>query len=453
MPVRDVDTDSGARRELRSTTLPGLRWLELIDYLWDHRRFIFKWTAIGFALSLVLMYFIPKYEGTVQIMPAENGNAGPMAAIAALTAGPNVPGAGSLGDMLGLATKTPSSLYVKVLESESVQRAVVDRFDLRHVYGLIYLPKYHIYVLPRGEESARDKLDSRTKITEDKKSGVIVVVYKDRDPERAAAIANGYVDELNKVMARVNTSAAGREREFIEKRLADEKIALEDAEKQFSEFASKNMALDVPTQTRVMVESSAHLQGELAAARAQLAGLEQIYTPESSRVKTLRGQIGSLEHQLQEMNSGSPESAANNPTNPYPSVKTLPTLGVQWADLYRAQKVHETVYEYLTSQYESARIREAKDIATVKVLDQAIPPEGRAPRPWLVLFLGTAFFFLLACTGVEIERRWNAWDEDDPRRMMLLRFYRQGRLRTVGRLPWGRDRNGSGLPEDLNHKS
>ena len=453
MPVRDVDTESGARQELRATTLPGLRWLELIDYLWDRRRFVFKWTAIGFVISPVLMYFIPKYEGTVQIMPPENGSGGPLAAIAALTAGPNIPGAGSLGDMLGLSTKTPSSLYVKVLESESVQHAVVDRFDLRHVYGVLYFPKYHIYVLPRGEESARDKLDNRTKITEDKKSGVISVVYKDTDPQRAADIANAYVDEMNKVMTRVNTSAATKEREFIEKRLADEKLALEDAEKQFSQFASKNMALDVPTQTRVMVESSARLQGELAAARAQLAGLEQIYTPESSRVKTLRGQIGSLEKQLKDINTGTPESAAANPTNPYPSVKTLPTLGVEWADLYRNQKVHETVYEFLTSQYESARIREAKDIPTVKVLDQAIVPEHRSPKPWLVLLLGTLTFFLLACGGVEIERRWNTWDEDDPRRMMLVRFYHQGRRRTVDRLPWFRNRNGSGLPDELNHKS
>ena len=430
MPVRDIETDSGERRELRATTLPGLRWMEMLDHLWRERRRILKWTALGLVISLVLAYFVPKYEATVQIMPSDTGagSAG-LLALAGMSAGPNVPGLGSLGDLLGVTTKTPSALYVKVLQSESVERALVDRFDLRKYYGKRYY------------EDAEGKLDSHTKVLEDKKSGVISISVKEPDAKMAQDIANGYVDELNKVLARVSTSAAGREREFIEKRLSEEKVALQDAEKNFSEFASTNMAPDVPTQTRVMVETSARLQGELVAARAQLQGLEQIYTPDSTRVKTLQGQIGALERQLKQMNTGGP--ASNDPTNPYPSVKTLPSLGVQWADLYREQKVHETVYEYLTSQYESARIREAKDIATVKVLDRVDRlPEKRHPRPWMIVVAGTFAFFVLACLGAETRRLWEAWDIDDPRRMWLARVYHRGRTRlepTLERLPWRRN--------------
>ena len=58
-------------------------------------------------------------------------------------------------------------------------------------------------------------------------------------------------------------------------------------------------------------------------------------------------------------------------------MKNLPLLGVKWADLYRQTKIRETVVELLTQQYEMARIQEAKEIPSVKVLDPASIPEKK----------------------------------------------------------------------------
>ena len=49
---------------------------------------------------------------------------------------------------------------------------------------------------------------------------------------------------------------------------------LEDAEKQFGDFASRNTALDIKEQTKAMVESGALLQGQLIAAQSELQSLE-----------------------------------------------------------------------------------------------------------------------------------------------------------------------------------
>ena len=154
-------------------------------------------------------------------------------------------------------------------------------------------------------------------------------------------------------MVRVSTSAARREREFIEQRLAEEKKSLDDAEQRFSRFASNSMALDVPQQTRVMVESAARLQGELIAARAELQSLEQVYALENPRVRSLRARIAELQRELGRLNTG---AGIADSSNPYPAVSKLPSLGVEWTDLYRETKIHETVFEMLTQQYESARL-------------------------------------------------------------------------------------------------
>jgi uncharacterized protein involved in exopolysaccharide biosynthesis len=261
---------------------------------------------------------------------------------------------------------------------------------------------------------------------EDKKSGVISISVRDRDGALAADLANGYVDELGSVMAKVSTSAARRERMFIEDRLADENKSLQDAEQQFSQFASANMALNVPEQTRVTVEAAARLQGELIASRAQLEALKQTYTEENIRVKSVQAHVNELEHELAKINSGR-IPGVQDPTSPYPSVKNLPLLGVKWADLYRNTKIRETVVELLTQQYEMARIQEAKEIPSVKVLDPASTPERKRPSWWLVLLWGTLLGAFLACLGFFLKGWWERWDQDDPRRMLLTQIFRSGR--------------------------
>ena len=240
-------------------------------------------------------------------------------------------------------------------------------------------------------------------------------------------LAQGYVDELNAVMNRVSTSAARREREFIEKRLADETKGLQDAEQQFSQFASANMALDVPEQTKVTVEAAARLQGELIATRAQLESLKQTYTDENIRVRSAQAHINELQRELGKINSGrASATAAQDPSDPYPSVKNLPLLGVRWADLYRNTKIRETVVELLTQQYEMARIQEAKDVATAKELDTPSTPERRRPS-WVLLTLGGTFLFtFLACSGYLLKDLWDRWDHDDPRRMLISHIVQTG---------------------------
>jgi capsule polysaccharide export protein KpsE/RkpR len=309
---------------------------------------------------------------------------------------------------------------MKVLSSRTVGDHLIEKFELRKRWGLSYM------------EDTRQKLAKRTDIADDKKSGVIDISVRDHDPNLAMALANGYVEELDAVMAKVSTSAARRERIFIEQRLADETKSLHDAEQQFSQFASANMALDVPEQTKVTVEAAARLQGELIATRAQLEALKQTYTDENIRVRSAQAHINELERELTKINSGRGTTATSqDPSNPYPSVKSLPLLGVKWTDLYRDTKIRETVVELLTQQYEMARIQEAKEIPTVKVLDPASTPERRRPS-WLLLTIGGTFMFtLLACSGYFLKDWWDHWDHDDPRRILIAHVIQSGPGRLI----------------------
>lgn len=388
-------------------------WIDAFDYLWYSWIKIALWALVGLLFSIVLAFRICKYPATAQLMPPDSSSGGGLAQLAlpGIIKSPGLAGlAGMAGDLLG--GKTTGALFTKVLQSRTVEDELVKRFDLRKHYHKTYW------------EDARAKLESNTSIVEDKKSGVLAITVKDRDPQFAATLAGAYVDALDHLMSQVSTSAARRERIFIEQRLAEEKTALDDAEEKFSRFSSNTMALDVPEQTRVMVEASARLQGELIAARSELEGLQQVYTPENTRVKTVQARINELERSLAKINTGSP-TGATSATNPYPSIKNMPLVGVQWTDLYRSTKIHETVYELLRQQYEVARIQEAREIPAVKILDEPAVPEERHPGIPLVVLVGTLISMMLACTGLLLQRRWRSWDPDDPRRILLARVSRR----------------------------
>lgn len=391
-------------------------WPGALARLWFRRRRIGLWAALGFVISIIFAIKFCKFEATVQLMPPDGSSSGlasqvlPM--LSRMSGLPNMGGGFGLpaGDLLG--GKNSVALFAKVLGSRTIQDSLVERFHLRERYSKRY------------NEDARKILASQTMIEEDKKSGVLTIIVRDRDAQMATNLSNAYIEELDKVITRVSTSSARRERMFIEQRLADEKKALEEAERRFSQFSSSSMALDVPQQIRVTVESAARLQGELIAAQAELEGLRQIYSPENTRIVSLSARVAELERQLRRINSGRADTGGvQNPTFPYPSVKNLPMLGVQWADLYRESKVHETVFEMLTQQYEIARIQEAKEIPTVKVLDAAIPPEKRHPRPWQIVLAGLVLSTVLACCGVILQDKWEKWDSRDPRRIILSRAY------------------------------
>jgi uncharacterized protein involved in exopolysaccharide biosynthesis len=284
-------------------------------------------------------------------------------------------------------------------------------------------------------EDARKKLANRTQISEDKKTGIISITVFDSSPQRAAAIAQKYVDELNLLVAQVSSSSARRERIFLEQRLKAVRQELNTAALEFSHFASKNTAIDIPVQGKAMVESAARLQGDLIAAQSELTGLEQIYSTANVRVRSLRARVDELQKQLDKVggkNFDVNDGRVDGAPQLYPSIRELPVLGVKYADLFRAVKIQEAVFEILTKQYEMAKVAEAKELPTVRVLDPPEIPERRSSPPRLIIVIfGTICGFIIGVGWLILESKWRRVGPDHPgkvmiRELMARRFMRNG---------------------------
>jgi uncharacterized protein involved in exopolysaccharide biosynthesis len=412
----------------------AVQWLRL---LWERRRLLVRSAVAGLLFGTLIAFLLPKrFESTTELMPPDNQSSSGMAMMAAVAAKTSSGLGAVAGDLLGV--KSSGALFIGILRSRTVEDRLIERFDLKKVYGA------------RLEEAARRRLGENTSISEDRKSGIISITVTDGDPKRAAAIAQAYVSELDRLVAQLSTSSARRERIFLEERLKTVQLDLEIAERDFSQFASKNSAIDIKEQGRAMVEAAAALEGQLIAAKSELESLKQIYTDNNVRVRATQARIAELQNQLEKIggkgeSTTSASSAQGDPL--YPSIRKLPLLGVAFADLYRRTKVQEMVFEALTQQYELAKVQEAKETPSVKVLDDARVPERKSFPPRLMIMtlctfvaLAGAVVFTLGC------ERWAEVDDAHPGKILAMEV-----LQTANtRMPWATP-NGSRM-QTATHK-
>ncbi len=382
-----------------------LRLARNVRMLWSERTFLARLSVLGLVLGLLAAFLIPpRYTSTTRLMPPDNHSGSSLAMAAASMAAAS--GAGGFGEIAGdlLGLKSTSDLFVGILSSRTVRDEVIQQFDLKRVYGTSRM------------QDARLKLGSRTGIAVDRRSEIITITVTDTSPQRAEGMAKAYVDQLNRLVSELSTSSAHRERVFLEGRLTQVNQDLEAAEKEFSQFASKNSAIDIKEQGRAMVEAAATLQGRLISAQSELEGLRQIYSDSNVRVRSARARVDELQRELNKIGGkadGESLNADSQAADLYPSIRKLPLLGATYADLYRRSKVQEAVYEALTQQYELARVQEAKEIPTVKLLDPPDLPEIKSFPPRGLI--GFSIMLLAFIGGILFLLGSKSWREKDPR--------------------------------------
>jgi capsule polysaccharide export protein KpsE/RkpR len=410
-PVRALDIDQLlARRFHEDHVVSRHKRIARFAHLWDRRRLLGKFTAWGAAAAVLIALLIPsRFASTTRLMPPDPPAGQGMAMLASVV-GKMGASIGSLGgDLLGM--KTSADLFAGVLESRTVQDELISKYNLRDVYG------------ESRWSDTRKELSRRTDISIDRKSGILTIQVTDHDPKRASNLAQEYIAQLNGVVTQLNTSSAHRERVFLEERLRQVKTALESSEKDFSQFASKNAAIDIKEQGKAMVEAAAMLEGQFIAAQTELEGLRAIYTDQNVRVRAAQARVNELRRQMLKMGGKQepPGAAPSSDDALYPSLRKLPLLGVTYADLYRRVKIEEIVFETLTQQYEISKVQEAKEVPSVKVLDPPDIPEKKSFPPRLLLtFVGAILALVIGIAWIIARDHWSKIDPEDPGKVLVL---------------------------------
>jgi uncharacterized protein involved in exopolysaccharide biosynthesis len=419
-----------------AANVPALRSIDVAWLLWSRRHFLARLTAGGLVLFTITAFLLPKrYTATVHLMPPDYSSTSQLAmSLPSLSGGDEQGGGGGasgaglgVGSVMGFASKllglsTSGSLITGVAQSRTVEDDIIVQFGLMKLYSAKY------------PEDARKILESGTEIKEDPKTGIIALSFEDKDPKRAAAIAQAYVEDLNHVLAGVNASSAHRERLFIDQRLVEVKKDLDASAREFSEFSSANSAIDIPEQAKAMVGAAADLEAKLIAAQSMLGGLKQIYTDNNVNVRQMEASVTELQKQIDRFGGKDviPAGGSTLPKNElYPSVRQLPLLGVKYLDLYRRTKINEAVFEFLTKQGEIARVEEARDVPSVQVLDPAVVPQKKtSPHRLLIMAIGMCFTFFAGAAWLIGGAHWDRIDPQEPWKVFTQEVLLRSKART-----------------------
>jgi uncharacterized protein involved in exopolysaccharide biosynthesis len=391
--------------------------MRIVDYLVVLYRG--RWLVIAFCFTTVvaamvyMSVFAPfEYLATASVLPPkETGATGLLGSVLGSAGGEM---AGQLGVLSGASAAPNRDQFMGVLKSRTVFRAVVEKFKLRERYQLPIL------------DDAVVQLQKNADISYDRE-GVITVSVMDTDPYIAAAIANFFVSELDRLVTAYNTTEAGRTRGFMTLQLAKAKAALSEAEEGVRKFQEKNRAIVLHDQTRGAIDAAVRLKAEIIAAEVQLQVMRTWMTDASPDVIAQVRRIDEMKRYLADMQYGDEVYARKRSANgrngavatgrdedfhvPFAKV---PEVGLELARLTREAKIQEAVVTLLTQQYEQARLGEARDLPTVRVLDVARPPDKHYKPKFLmwsiIAFAGSLFIGALLPFGVEHVRRLRrAW--------------------------------------------
>ena len=341
---------------------------DLLDVVRRNARLLVVNVAACTLIALAVSLLLPKwYEGSAVLLPPTEDELTSSAIGQFLPrgfGGIRIPGAPTLAD-----------LFVAVLKSRTVADRIVERFDL--------IARYK----QRDREKAAKELNSHVSFSVGNE-GTIAIVVEDRDPKVAAAMANAYVEELDRFNRETRSTSAKRTRAFIEERLNIAKRDLAAAEDRLRDYQQGKRLAAISPSDRGDAEVGARLMAQKIALEVRLQVLRQSLSEDSEEMRRARQELAAIERQ----------------------VGGLPRAGVEIARLWRDVKIQEQVFELLTAQLEEARIRETRDTPTVQLLDRAQPPLHKS-RPKRALIVVCGFLIgLMGSTAIALlmERRGTA---------------------------------------------
>jgi len=380
--------------------------IDLLQVLLKRKRMIFGVVFSAIMLSVIVSLMLPKmYTATARILPPAE-SASPISGLLSQAGGAL---AGLAGGLIG--GKTTAELYKGILSSRTVADALIKKFNLKKLYDMKYL------------EDVYKKLADRTNITVSRKDEIITISIEDRAPRRAADMANTYVQMLDKINRTLNITEGQRKRIFLEERLKTVGEDLLKAETALKEFQEKYKLVAIEEQAKVAIEGAAKIKGEIITTQTELEVMKQFGTERQNEAIMLKSKIAELQKQLAKIEKGNPGTGVAQSSNPgdmesnfYIPFDELPELGMRLFRMMREAKIQEKVFELMTTQYELAKIEEAKDVNTIQILDEAVPPDKKSsPKRTLIVILSTfmAFFIgVFSAFAMEFAERMQSEDPE-----------------------------------------
>jgi len=357
----------------------NMHLLDLLIILSKRRRFVFLFTIGAIVLAAVTVLLIPsQYTANTVVLPPGQNSSMSSALLGQL--GSSGALASAAGASLGI--KNQGDMYASLFRSRTVEDAVIQRFRLMSNYRTKKL------------SDARKVFEAHSKVVVGTKDGLITISVTDRDPKQAAELANGYTEEFRKFSASLAITEASQRRSFFQQQLLEANENLAAAEEAMKGTEQSTGVLQIDSQTRSLIESAAALRAQVVGKEVQLQGMRSYATEDNPDMLEAKQQLAALQAQLAKL-AGTDQDAGSGLIVPKGKI---PQAQVEYIRKLRDEKYYETIAELIGRQFEVAKLDEARQGATIQVVDMAVPPDKRSfPKRAITLIVATLLGLFVAC--------------------------------------------------------
>lgn len=334
--------------------------------------------TIGLVALAISFTIKPTYTAKTQFLPPQQQQSSSSALVQALGA----------GGLAGLSIKNPADQYIAFLKSQSIQDAMVDRFDLLERYKTNY------------RVDARKVLLANTSIKYGK-DGIIALELEDKDSKVAADMANAYVDELRRFMNKLSLTEAQVRRSFFEKKVNDSKDNLASAEESLRNTGVSSGVLK--TSPNAAVETVARLKASVTAQEMKVSIMRGYLAETSPEFMQAIKELSVIKAQLTKAEKSD----------------TAPGDGL-YVSRYREFKYQETLVDLFAKQFELAKIDEAREGTSLQVIDLALPPEIKSkPHKALIATISSLAAGFALLLGLFVKSVFRNFVEDEKSRTKI----------------------------------
>jgi len=367
--IIDAQKDLQARKN-------SVGWVNYAKIMARWRKFIFISVGVVTLIAGVISFILPKwYTGTASVLPPKEesllgGLSGVTSLLRDLAPVKGLSGLG--GGQRGLLN------YLAILSSRRAKDSLITKFNLMQVYDIASL------------EKTREALEDNTEF-QIAENGSLVIEVLDTDPQRAADMANYYVTVLNQISTELGTQEARANREFIERRLAQNEADLKEVEDSLRAFQEKHGLIVLPQETQTSISAVASLYAEKTKKEIEAGVLERTVGADNQALKNVRIELSELNKKI----------------------KDIPELGTASLRLYREYMIQNKIYELMKPLYEQVKFQEQKDTPSVVVLDKAVPAERKTkPKRLIIIASSCISSLLLSLIAVTLVEKWRTFKSE-----------------------------------------
>lgn len=356
---------------------------DIIHILLVNWKVILKYT-LGSAI-IIFMYLLlispVTYKAPVTILPPTETDQ--FSGLGSLISG------GGVGDFLtGKLVPGNSQLFIQILKSRTAAEYVIRKNNLLEFFN--EEKEFEaVKILQRNLELDLSKEGIIT-LSVNISSEYLPLVFTDITSIKklSAKISNSFVEALDSINREKVSYRAKRGREYIEEQLNITKTELDSAEVKLMEFQKKNKTVSLPDQLTSAIESAAKLKAEIVSTEIEIGLLEPNSRPDNKTILALKNKLYQLNNEYEKFDIASDDYLI--------AFSDVPELAMQLSKLIRTVKINNEVYLLLQQQYYKERIQENRDVPTIDILDEAIPPEKKvSPRLIYSTFVSSIFVLLM----------------------------------------------------------